>query len=71
MILPAKVLESFVGHDVVLLLKDGRFLDGKLDGIDEYMNILLEGGTETDEGKKKKFDTVIIRGNNIVSISLK
>ena len=71
MIPPGTVLQSFIGHDVVLLMKDGRLIEGKLDGTDEHMNILLENSAEISEGKSADVGTLIIRGNNIVCVSLK
>jgi len=53
-----------------LLLKDGRNIDGKLSGYDEYMNMVLEDVEETHGEDKRRLGTIILRGNNVVSISL-
>ena len=37
MALPLDVLEKSVNQKLSLLLKDGRFIEGKLTGYDEYM----------------------------------
>ena len=71
MAMPLHVLEKSVMRKVTLLLKDGRMLEGKLTGYDEYMNMVLEDTEESHNGSVKRIGTVILRGNNIVSISPK
>jgi small nuclear ribonucleoprotein len=69
MTLPLDVLEKSVNQRLILLLKDGRTLEGKLSGYDEYMNLVLEDTEETLNEAKRKIGTVILRGSNVVSIS--
>ncbi|RLF38610.1 MAG: RNA-binding protein [Thermoplasmata archaeon] len=71
MALPLDVLEKSVNQRLILLLKDGRTLEGKLLGYDEYMNLVLEDTEETVNDTRRKVGTVILRGNNVVSISIK
>lgn len=72
MVMPLTLLEKSVDKRVSLLLKDGRTLEGKLTGFDEYMNMVLEETVETavsgDEGRR--LGNVVLRGNNVVSISI-
>jgi small nuclear ribonucleoprotein len=70
MALPLDVLEKSVNQKLILLLKDGRLIDGKLIGYDEYMNLVLDDVEETKEETKKRLGRIILRGNNVVSISL-
>lgn len=70
MALPLDVLENAINQRLSLLLKDGRVIEGKLTGYDEYMNMVLSDVEETFENNKKRLGTVIIRGNNVVSISI-
>ncbi len=70
MALPLDVLEKSMNQRLSLLLKDGRVIDGKLTGYDEYMNMVLDEVEETNGEAKKRIGTVILRGNNVVSISL-
>lgn len=71
MVMPQALLEKSVGKRVSLLLKDGRILDGRLDGFDEYMNMVLEETTETvADGEARRLGSVILRGSNVVSISV-
>ena len=69
MVLPAKVLERTVNKQISLLLKDNRLLEGKLVGYDDYMNMILEDTEETNGDSKRRIGTIILRGNNVVSIS--
>ncbi len=70
MALPLDVLEKSLNQKVSLLLKDGRFIDGKLTGYDEYMNMVLDDVEETKDENKRRVGKIILRGNNVVSISL-
>ena len=70
MIMPLTVLEKSLNKRISLLLKDGRVLEGKLLGFDEYMNMSLEETTETTAAQEeRRLGTVILRGNNAVSIA--
>jgi small nuclear ribonucleoprotein len=76
---------------MALQLKDGRVIEGKLVGFDQYMNLVLEeseerhtpraGGASAaaagEEGAvaaagtmtSRRLGTVILRGNNVVTIA--
>ena len=66
--MPLNVLERNINKSVTLTLKDGRTLEGKLTGFDEYMNMILEDTEETKEDQVRRVGTVVLRGNNIVTI---
>jgi len=70
MALPLDVLEKSMNQKLILRLKDGRMIEGKLTGYDEYMNMVLDDVEETIEENKRRLGTIILRGNNVVSISL-
>lgn len=64
-------MEKSVDKRVSLLLKDGRTLEGKLTGVDEFMNMALEDTTEAAPGAEaRRLGTVVLRGNNVVSIAI-
>ena len=69
--LPMSVIQSLIDNEVVITLKDGRVLEGKLVGYDNNMNLVLEKTKEQFNDTTRVLGTVIIRGNNIVSISVK
>jgi len=54
---PLDVLEESLEESVTVRLKDGEEFTGVLTGYDQHMNIVLEGE-----------DTIIIRGDNVVTI---
>ncbi|MDD7423595.1 MAG: LSM domain-containing protein [Candidatus Methanomethylophilaceae archaeon] len=69
--MPLTVLEKSLNKRISLLLKDGRVLEGKLLEFDEYMNMSLEETTETTAAQEeRRLGTVILRGNNVVSIAV-
>ncbi len=70
MALPLDVLEKAMNQKLSLLLKDSRVIEGKLTGYDEYMNMVLSDVEETLDGNKRRVGIVILRGNNVVSISV-
>lgn len=72
MVMPATLLENSVDKRVSLLLKDGRSLEGRLAGFDEYMNMVLEEALESaaDGQGGRRLGTVVLRGNNVVSIAI-
>lgn len=70
MALPLDVLQKSVNQQLTLLLKDGRVIQGKLHGYDEYMNLVLDDVEETKDETKRRLGKIILRGNNVVSISL-
>lgn len=69
MVMPQNLLERTLNKHVSIKLKDGRLIEGKLVGYDEYMNMVLEGTEEENNDQKRRLGTVILRGNNVVSIS--
>lgn len=71
MALPLQVLEKSLDRRVSLTLKDRRILEGTLAGFDEHMNLVLSDAQERSGGASKSLGTVVLRGNNVVSISPK
>ena len=69
MALPLDVLERSINKKMALQLKDGRVIEGKLVGYDQYMNLVLEESEEKHQDAGRRLGTVILRGNNVVTIS--
>lgn len=67
--LPLQVLEKSLNRHVSLTLKDRRVLEGTLAGFDEHMNLVLTDTEERGAEGAKKVGTIVLRGNNVVSIS--
>ena len=68
MVMPLSVLEKSINKRISLLLKDNRILEGKLMGYDDYMNMVLEDAEETKDELVRRIGTVVMRGNNVVTI---
>ena len=64
MVMPLSLLEKSVEKRISL--------EGKLSGYDEYMNMVLEETVETsaDGVEGRRLGCVVLRGNNVVSISI-
>lgn len=69
MVMPLSLLEKSVNKKVSLLLKDSRVLEGTLIGYDDYLNMVIENTEETNGDQVKRLGMVILRGNNVVSIT--
>ena len=69
MVMPLALLEKSLNKKISLLLKDNRMLEGKLTGYDEYMNMVIEETEERTADQTRRMGVVILRGNNVVSIS--
>jgi len=70
MVMPLALLEKSIDKRISLLLKDNRVLEGKLTGYDDYMNMVLEDTEERTPEQARRLGTVVLRGNNVVSISV-
>ncbi|MDD1730260.1 MAG: ribonucleoprotein [Methanospirillum sp.] len=70
-VLPIKKVYSLVDSTISVEMKDeGRIFEGKLVAVDEYLNLHLEDSIETtDAANKRDLGTLVIRGNNILSIA--
>ena len=67
---PLDVLNRALGSSVLVGLKGGRELRGKLSGFDVHVNIVLEGTEELQGGEAtRRYGTMIIRGDSVVFIS--
>jgi len=64
----AHLLERFLDQRVSLVLKDARELSGKLVGVDDHMNVVLEDATETTAEMSRHLGRVVLRGSNVVTL---
>jgi small nuclear ribonucleoprotein len=65
-----KIMEESLGRIVLVRLRGGRKLRGKLKGFDQHLNLVLEETEETtDSEKAKKLGVIIVRGDNVIIIS--
>lgn len=65
-----KVLVESLGQRVLIKLRGGKTVRGKLKSYDLHLNIVLDDAEEeTGDGGWRKLGTVLIRGENVVVIS--
>ena len=66
-----KILEESLGKIVLVRLRGGKKLRGKLKGFDQHLNLVLEETEDiTNAEKARKIGTIILRGDNVIIISL-
>lgn len=65
---PTGLLERLVQQRVVLLLKDGRQFAGRLVGLDDHLNLVLDEAEETRDDARRRLGRVVVRGSNVVSV---
>jgi small nuclear ribonucleoprotein len=67
---PLAVLNKAINQQVIVELKGKRGYRGILDGYDPHMNLVLRNAEETLESEvKRKLDSIIVRGDNVIYIS--
>jgi len=69
---PLELLAKSLDMRVLIKLKGGRELRGKLRGYDQHMNLILEDAEELRPGEEEsllKVGTIIVRGDNVIIIS--
>jgi len=65
-----QILEQSLGKIVLVRLRGGKSLRGKLKGFDQHLNLVLEETEDTtDTGNAKKLGVIIVRGDNVILIS--
>ncbi len=67
---PLDALNAARGKQVIVHLKNGTMLAGKLKAFDIHINVVLDEAKETQDGEiKRQLGTVFIRGDTITIIS--
>ena len=65
-----EILEQNLGKVVLVRLKGGKSLRGRLKGFDQHLNLVLEETDDTTNIENtKKLGLIIVRGDNVVLIS--
>ena len=67
---PMDLLSMSLNNIVLVKLKGGRQLRGKLKNYDAHLNLTLDEAEEIiDDGDNKLLGTIILRGDNVIIIS--
>jgi small nuclear ribonucleoprotein len=66
---PTGLLERIVDQRVSLRLKDARELAGRLLGLDDHMNLVLDDVEETSAEGSRRLGRVIVRGSTVISLT--
>src|SRR6266571_2165136 len=64
------IFEESLNKVVLVQLKGGRSVRGRLYSFDQHMNLVLEEAEDvTNSDATKKLGTIIVRGDNVVLVS--
>lgn len=66
---PLDALEKARGKRIIVHLKNGEKLTGKLEAFDLHLNLWLEEAERRGDDTKVKLGTVVIRGDNVLLAS--
>lgn len=68
---PFDLLNKSIGQRVLIRLKNGDGIRGKVSSFDAHMNMVLDDAEELgdDGGPKTKLGTILLRGGNILYVS--
>lgn len=68
-----EILEQNLGKTVLVRLRGGKKLRGKLKGFDQHLNLVLEETEDTTSSEEthvcEKLGLIIVRGDNVILIS--
>ena len=65
-----KILDGCVNKAILIKLKNNTIIRGNLQAFDQHMNLLLTKVQDITEEKVKNLDKIILRGDNILVVSL-
>lgn len=65
-----KILEESLGKIVLVRLRSGKSIRGRLKGFDQHLNLVLDETQDTTHVENvKKLGLIIVRGDNVILIS--
>ncbi len=66
---PLDVLSELLENQVLVRLKNGLVIKGKLKAFDIHINLVLEDASFEDNDVEKKFKNMFLRGDMVIFIS--
>lgn len=65
-----KIFEEALNKVVLVVLKGGRSVRGRLHSFDQHMNLALEDAEDvTNMESVKKLGLIVVRGDNVILVS--
>jgi small nuclear ribonucleoprotein len=65
-----QILEESLGKIVLIKLRGGKSIRGRLQGFDQHLNLVLEKAEDvTDAENVRELGLIIVRGDNVIMIS--
>lgn len=65
-----KILEDSIGKIVLVRLRSGKSIRGRLKGFDQHLNLVLDETQDTTSAENvKQLGLIIVRGDNVILIS--
>ncbi len=65
-----KILEESLGKIVLVRLRGGKSIRGRLKGFDQHLNLVIDETQDTTNAEDvKKLGLIIVRGDNVILIS--
>ena len=65
-----QILEESLGKVVLIRLRGGKSIRGKLQGFDQHLNLVLEKAEDVANTENiKELGLIIVRGDNVIMIS--
>ncbi len=65
-----KTLVGCINKVILIKLRNNEIIQGKLQTFDEHMNLILIESEDITDDKVKNLDKIILRGDNVLIISL-
>ncbi|MGI0151388.1 MAG: LSM domain-containing protein [Thermoplasmata archaeon] len=65
---PTQLLDRALQRKVELKLKDGREISGRLLGLDEHLNIVLDETEERAGDRTRRLGRIVLRGSQVTSL---
>ena len=63
-------LDSYLNKVIVIKLRNKKTIQGNLQNFDQMMNLILTDSKDITEDDDKNLDKVLLRGDNIIMVSL-
>ena len=64
------LMSNYKNKMILLRLRNNRTIQGNLQDFDVHMNLTLKDAEDTSDGKPTKLGTILLRGDNILAVSL-